>query len=80
MLASQNSWVVTVFPAFTLNSRLPIITASSPVTVLILQAAGIHPGGGCVLVPGSGPVRTMVMVEPVSTSTQVGRPSREQRR
>ena len=51
--ATQNLWVVSVFPTFTGSGIFPSIPASSPVTVRILQSVGVHP------VSGSTPGRTM---------------------
>ena len=72
--ATQNLWVVSVFPTFTGSGSFPSIPASSPATVRIIQSVGIHP------VSGSTPGRTMEMVEPVSTRAQQGCPLMEQRR
>ena len=69
--ATQNLWVVSVFPTFTGSGILPSIPASFPVTVQILQSVGVHP------VSGSTPGGTM---EPVSTRAQQGCPLTEQRR
>lgn len=80
MSASQNSWMVWLVPTTTGSRFLPGIIDFAPVTVSRSTCAGVHPSGREPAVPGSNPVFTRQMVDPVSTKALQGCPSTTQLR